>query len=90
MHVSNSVLNRFPLSQCFPASPRFDGINVRKGAITNMLEESVVQPLLVTTSALTLASECVRMILKIDDIVSPGRRSEASHWKRKVLIMGEF
>ena len=29
----------------------------------------MVQPLLVTTSALTLATECVRMILKIDDIV---------------------
>lgn len=40
-----------------------------QGTITNMLEENVVQPLLVTTSALTLATECVRMILKIDDIV---------------------
>ncbi|KAL1139771.1 hypothetical protein AAG570_006748, partial [Ranatra chinensis] len=46
------------------------GINVRKGAITNILEENVVQPLLVTTSAITLATETVRSILKIDDIVS--------------------
>ncbi|KAG0607532.1 hypothetical protein M758_8G035800 [Ceratodon purpureus] len=46
------------------------GINVRKGQITNILEENVVQPLLVSTSALSLATECVRMILKIDDIVS--------------------
>eukprot|EP00899_Mesostigma_viride_P008682 jgi/Mesvir1/17815/Mv12911-RA.1 len=45
------------------------GINVRKGMITNILEENVVQPLLVSTSAVSLASECVRMILKIDDIV---------------------
>lgn len=45
------------------------GINVKKGSITNMLEENVVQPLLVTSSAITLATECVRMILKIDDIV---------------------
>jgi len=51
------------------AGKKYDGLNVRKGAITNMLEESVVQPLLVTTSALTLASECTRMILKIDDLV---------------------
>jgi T-complex protein 1 subunit delta len=43
---------------------------VRKGQITNILEENVVQPLLVSTSALSLATECVRMILKIDDIVS--------------------
>jgi len=49
------------------------GINVRKGAITNILEENVVQPLLVSTSAITLASECVRSILKIDDIVNTVR-----------------
>ncbi|KAF4521211.1 hypothetical protein B566_EDAN010750 [Ephemera danica] len=46
------------------------GINVRKGAVTNILEEEVVQPLLVSTSAITLATETVRSILKIDDIVS--------------------
>ena len=48
----------------------FSGVNVRKGCITNILEENVVQPLLVTTSAMGLATECVRMILKIDDIVA--------------------
>ena len=41
------------------------GINVRKGQVTNMMQENVVQPLLVTTSAITLACECVRMILKV-------------------------
>lgn len=46
------------------------GINVRKGAITNILEENVIQPLLVSTSAITLASETVRSILKIDDIIN--------------------
>lgn len=46
------------------------GINVRKGTITNILEESVVQPLLVSTSAITLASETVVSIMKIDDIVN--------------------
>lgn len=45
------------------------GINVRKGTVTDMAEENVLQPLLVTTSALTLATECVRMVLKIDDVV---------------------
>ena len=45
------------------------GINVRKGCITNILEENVVQPLLVSTSAITLATETVRSILKIDDII---------------------
>lgn len=34
------------------------------------MEELVVQPLLVSISALTLATETVRSILKIDDVVS--------------------
>jgi len=46
------------------------GINVRKGTVTNILEENVVQPLLVSTSALTLATETVTLLLKIDDIVA--------------------
>jgi len=45
------------------------GINVRRNCITNMAEEKVVQPLLVNTSAIHLATECVCMILKIDDVV---------------------
>ncbi|KAK6183081.1 hypothetical protein SNE40_010627 [Patella caerulea] len=49
------------------------GINVRKGAITNILEENVVQPLLVSTSAISLAAECTRCILKIDDMVNTTR-----------------
>ena len=40
-----------------------------QGAITNILDENVVQPLLVSTSAIQLASETVRCILKIDDVV---------------------
>jgi len=35
----------------------------------DMQETAVMQPSLVSASALTLATECVRMILKIDDIV---------------------
>jgi len=46
------------------------GINVKQGCITDMLEEKVLQPLLVTTSAVKLATETVRMILKIDDWVA--------------------
>jgi T-complex protein 1 subunit delta len=45
-----------------------DGINVRKGMITDMISENVIQPLMVTSSALDLASECARSILKIDGI----------------------
>jgi len=45
------------------------GINVKKGMISDILKENVVQPLLVTTSAINLATETVTMILKIDDIV---------------------
>jgi len=45
------------------------GINVRKGTVTNILDENVVQPLLVSVSAVKMATETVRMILKIDDMV---------------------
>ena len=45
------------------------GINVRKGTISNILDENVVQPLLVSTSAIELAAETVKMVMKIDDIV---------------------
>lgn len=43
------------------------GINVRKGLISNILEENVVQPLLVSTSAVELATETVSLLLKVDD-----------------------
>jgi T-complex protein 1 subunit delta len=40
-----------------------------QGLISNILEEDVVQPLLVSTSALELATETVCLLLKIDDYV---------------------
>jgi T-complex protein 1 subunit delta len=40
-----------------------------KGLISNILEEDVVQPLLVSTSAIELATETVCLLLKIDDYV---------------------
>jgi T-complex protein 1 subunit delta len=45
------------------------GINVKKGIVSDILKENVLQPLLVSTSAINLATETVNMILKIDDIV---------------------
>ncbi|KAI0320752.1 T-complex protein 1 [Amylostereum chailletii] len=45
------------------------GINVRRGLISNILEEDVVQPLLVSTSAIELSTETVTLLLKIDDYV---------------------
>jgi T-complex protein 1 subunit delta len=41
------------------------GINVKTGAIIDMWKEKIVQPLLVNTSEISLATECVGMILKI-------------------------
>lgn len=45
------------------------GINIRKGAISDMFEENIISPLLVTTSAINLAFEFVIQMLKIDDII---------------------
>lgn len=48
---------------------KFAGINVKKGEITDIYKEGVVQPLLVSVSCFKMATETVRMILKIDDVV---------------------
>ncbi len=69
------------------AGEKYAGINVRKGSITNMLEENIVQPLLVTSSALTLACECVRMILKVRPSW-PSGRCPAVSTKCTVLVEG--
>lgn len=46
------------------------GLNAKTGAIVeNCLTQKIMQPTLVNESALTLATEVVRMILKIDDLV---------------------
>merc|ERR1712070_1153806 len=48
---------------------KFAGINVKRSCISNMYDEKVVQPLLVSQSSIKMATETVRMIMKIDDIV---------------------
>lgn len=40
-----------------------------QGLISNILDEDVVQPLLVSTSAIELSTETVCLLLKIDDYV---------------------
>lgn len=46
------------------------GINIQKSCVTdNMFDLQVVQPLLVSTSAIRLAAETVAMIMKIDDLI---------------------
>lgn len=45
------------------------GINVKKGIVSDMYELNVIQPLLVSTSAISLATETVCMILKVDDMI---------------------
>lgn len=45
------------------------GVSIRSGGVKgDIREENVLQPLLVSTSAIELASECVKLILRIDDI----------------------
>lgn len=46
------------------------GLNAKNGTIVeNTIHQKIMQPTLVTESALTLSTEVVRMILKIDDLV---------------------
>ena len=45
------------------------GVSIKTGGVkNNIAEENVLQPLLVSTSAVELAAETVKMILRIDDI----------------------
>ncbi|KAF4954119.1 hypothetical protein FGADI_5441 [Fusarium gaditjirri] len=45
------------------------GVSIKSGGVnTNISKENVLQPLLVSTSAIELAAETVKMILRIDDI----------------------
>ena len=45
------------------------GVSIRSGGVkNNIADENVLQPLLVSTSAIELAAETVKMILRIDDI----------------------
>ncbi|KAL8731464.1 MAG: hypothetical protein Q9181_004305 [Wetmoreana brouardii] len=45
------------------------GVSIRSGGVKNsMKDENVLQPLLVSTSAVELAAETVKMLLRIDDI----------------------
>lgn len=54
---------------CFSALNQRSSVDVSQGLISNILEEDVVQPLLVSTSAVELSTETVCLLLKIDDYV---------------------
>lgn len=45
------------------------GIDVKGGEVADLAKLNILQPLLVTSSAISLASETVRMLLKVDDLV---------------------
>lgn len=47
---------------------KYAGVSVRRSGASNTYDEHVLQPVLVSTSAITLAAECVKSILRIDDI----------------------
>ena len=49
---------------------KYAGINVKAGTISDMWSLKIIQPLLVNTSEIALSTECVGMILKIDDLVA--------------------
>ena len=46
------------------------GVSIKQGGVRGDISgENVLQPLLVSTSAIELASETVKMLLRIDDLV---------------------
>merc|ERR1712146_148027 len=81
----NALLTVTELRNRHASGDRCAGINVRRGTITDILEENVVQPLLVSTSAFTLATESVCMILKI---VRPPRPRCSNLLLNTTVILG--
>ncbi|KAI8456283.1 chaperonin Cpn60/TCP-1 family [Phakopsora pachyrhizi] len=65
--LANPVAVITELRSRHAAGEKNAGINVRKGLISNILEENVLQPLLVSTTAIALATETVGLLLRIDD-----------------------
>ncbi|KAH9981052.1 chaperonin Cpn60/TCP-1 family [Lactifluus volemus] len=65
--AENAGLN--PIAIVTELRNRHSLANTMLGQISNILEEYVVQPLLVSTSAVELATETVTLLLKIDDYV---------------------
>ena len=49
--------------------PLLQTTTISQGLISNILDEDVVQPLLVSTSAIELSTETICLLLKIDDYV---------------------
>ncbi|MEM3341511.1 MAG: thermosome subunit beta [Thermoplasmata archaeon] len=52
------------------------GINVYTGKVSSMLEESVLEPLRVSTQALQSATDVAVMILRIDDVIAAKKLSK--------------
>lgn len=65
----NSIRVVTELRHRHAAGERNAGVSIRSGGVKdNIADERVLQPLLVSTSAIELAAETVKLLLRIDDI----------------------
>jgi len=60
------------------------GINVKRGCVSSSRDDGVVQPMLVNSSALNLATETIILLLKIDDIII------VIHWFFRLIYLYMF
>ncbi|VDP13655.1 unnamed protein product [Soboliphyme baturini] len=58
----NPIVTVTELRNMHASGEKTAGINVRKGRVTNMVNENVLQPLLVSTSIISLATETVNAV----------------------------
>lgn len=55
---------------CARSKEKNAGVSIKIGGVKDSIaDENVLQPLLVSTSAIELAAETVKMLLRIDDLV---------------------
>ena len=52
------------------------GLNVFSGRVVNMMSEGVVEPLKIKLQAIKSATEAAEMILRIDDVIAAGGKSD--------------
>jgi T-complex protein 1 subunit delta len=65
----NSIVVVTELRHRHAIGEKYAGVSIKTGGVkSNIADENVLQPLLVSTSAIELAAETVKMILRIDDI----------------------
>lgn len=68
---------------------KWHGINVYTGQIQDMWSLGVIEPAVVKMNAIKAATEASTLILRIDDLISAGKKSEGKTGEKKESEKGK-